>query len=397
MGMSASQARLIALTARMSDTEYEAQQINQQRLILANKMNEVQEMLVNMDVPTPPSKIDYAIDNFTGKLEGSKVSVRRNSKGKLTAYVKTSGSVVKTTSGTNGGDLKIKLAKPAELPKPAGEKTGLIDDLDNEIQAYTTDQIGSMCQKYYVLDNGTPRHLKESDFIDGVLQYSESELLETNEKNGTEYTIASSSTSGNVTSADGKKTGSVSTIPEAMEDNSDLKNAFEALKHSNPEYSEDELRKLYSLVTYGDGTYAFVRTKDYTNGDGQVLIFEVSPNGDFDEELGDNYEITYSNTGNVNGLRNKATGETTLLTSEQAFDENAYEEATAEYKYKKVIYDQEQNKYNKQTSIYQRQDKMLELKLTRLDNERNALNTEIEAVKKVIQDAIDRGFKTFSG
>ena len=40
---------------------------------------------------------------------------------------------------------------------------------------------------------------------------------------------------------------------------------------------------------------------------------------------------------------------------------------------------------------------MLEMKLTRLDNERNALNTEIEAVKKVIQDAIDRGFKTFSG
>ena len=41
--------------------------------------------------------------------------------------------------------------------------------------------------------------------------------------------------------------------------------------------------------------------------------------------------------------------------------------------------------------------KNLELKLTRLDNERNALNTELEAVKKVIDDAIEKGFKTFSG
>ena len=67
------------------------------------------------------------------------------------------------------------------------------------------------------------------------------------------------------------------------------------------------------------------------------------------------------------------------------------------YNIEKAMYDQEQNELNKKTSIYQRQDKQLELKLTRLDSERNALNTELEAVKKVIQDAIDKGFKTFSG
>ena len=45
----------------------------------------------------------------------------------------------------------------------------------------------------------------------------------------------------------------------------------------------------------------------------------------------------------------------------------------------------------------QLEDKKLDLKLKRLDTERNALNTEIDAVKKVIQDATDHGFKTFSG
>ena len=61
------------------------------------------------------------------------------------------------------------------------------------------------------------------------------------------------------------------------------------------------------------------------------------------------------------------------------------------------MYDKKQEEINKQTEIIQQEDKNLELKLTRLDNERNAVNTEIEAVKKVIQDNIDKSYKTFSG
>ena len=34
--------------------------------------------------------------------------------------------------------------------------------------------------------------------------------------------------------------------------------------------------------------------------------------------------------------------------------------------------------------------------LTRLDNERNAVNTEMEAVKKVVSDNIEKSYKTFS-
>ena len=32
-----------------------------------------------------------------------------------------------------------------------------------------------------------------------------------------------------------------------------------------------------------------------------------------------------------------------------------------------------------------------------LDNERKAVDTELDAVKKVIQDNIDKSFKTFNG
>ena len=60
-------------------------------------------------------------------------------------------------------------------------------------------------------------------------------------------------------------------------------------------------------------------------------------------------------------------------------------------------HDKKQQEINAKTSIVQQQDKNLELKLTRLDNERNAVNTEIEAVKKVVSDNIEKSYKTFSG
>ena len=90
-------------------------------------------------------------------------------------------------------------------------------------------------------------------------------------------------------------------------------------------------------------------------------------------------------------------GETVTMHVEQVVDEVKYDKEMNKYNIAKIEYDQEVNELNKQTSLYQRQDKQLELKLTRLDTERNALNTEIDSVKKVIQDATESGFKTFSG
>lgn len=72
MGMSASQARLIQLTARMSDLELEGQQINQQRLNLANQSAAIQEEALRMDVPTAPSVYDYPVTSYTGKTNSGK-------------------------------------------------------------------------------------------------------------------------------------------------------------------------------------------------------------------------------------------------------------------------------------------------------------------------------------
>ncbi|MBR1425431.1 hypothetical protein IJ579_07715 [bacterium] len=60
MGMAATQARFLSLTARKSNVEFQGQQINQQRTTLSNESASYYSTLCNLVVPTPPS-----IDNYT--------------------------------------------------------------------------------------------------------------------------------------------------------------------------------------------------------------------------------------------------------------------------------------------------------------------------------------------
>ena len=65
MGMAASQARFLGLTARKSNVEYEGQQINQQRTTLANQSANYYNDLLGMSVPTPPSVDSYTKTVYT--------------------------------------------------------------------------------------------------------------------------------------------------------------------------------------------------------------------------------------------------------------------------------------------------------------------------------------------
>ncbi|MDR1167300.1 MAG: hypothetical protein LBK53_00210 [Heliobacteriaceae bacterium] len=59
MGMAASQARFLGLTARKTNVEYEGQQINQQRTALGNQSANYYNQMLGMSVPIPPSVDDY--------------------------------------------------------------------------------------------------------------------------------------------------------------------------------------------------------------------------------------------------------------------------------------------------------------------------------------------------
>ena len=65
MGMAASQARYLALTARKSNTEYEGQQINQERVVLANRTADLFNQMLTISVPTCPDSSDYTTIQYS--------------------------------------------------------------------------------------------------------------------------------------------------------------------------------------------------------------------------------------------------------------------------------------------------------------------------------------------
>ena len=65
MGMAASQARYLALTARKSNVEFQGQQVNQQRTLLAIEQGELFSELTKLKNPIPPSSLDYQYDDYT--------------------------------------------------------------------------------------------------------------------------------------------------------------------------------------------------------------------------------------------------------------------------------------------------------------------------------------------
>jgi len=77
-------------------------------------------------------------------------------------------------------------------------------------------------------------------------------------------------------------------------------------------------------------------------------------------------------------------------------DDTAYQTAYAVYETNKATYDAQIANYNARSSVIQEEDRTLELLLKQLDSEQEALQTEMESVKKVIDKNIDSTFKTFA-
>ena len=88
---------------------------------------------------------------------------------------------------------------------------------------------------------------------------------------------------------------------------------------------------------------------------------------------------------------------TYTLNMETVTDDVAYQDAMNQYYYENAKYDKMVQDINAKTSIIQQEDQQLELRLKQLDTEQSALSTEMEAVKKVVDDNVESSFKTFGG
>ena len=189
---------------------------------------------------------------------------------------------------------------------------------------------------------------------------------------------------------------------------------------------EEEKEYLAQLQQkYGDGDYLVRYVQNTTNGVWKPMFTKVndltSPNTVYNEETGTSLSTirTYSvgsaeETREIKGvtarLEQDSTGRiinitlnadnpeesvTYAVTTTTVTDQDKYNDAMNQYEYDKYQYDNMIQEINAKIEIVQAEDKNLELRLKQLDTEHNAIQTEMDAVQKVIQKNTESTFKTF--
>lgn len=338
MGLAASQARFLGLTARKSNVEYQVQQINQHRTALSNEVLGLYNEYNRLDVPTPPSINDY--NKTTYKLDSTYEDYEIS-------------SFTKILDGEYKGYYDVVLSYEEDIPAAytyTAHHATITADTDDF--SYVSFQLGADTY-FYEKDNVKSNITKITDNYDnydGLRVIMNKYGLQ----DGTFYMFKKGDTY------------------YYTSENSLATTEYE---------SEKDGRKILS-----DADYAF----DYKAI--QKETKEITAKG----------AISQTSNGRLSSIQIVQCEEdpdlvnhTYQVTASSYEDQLAYQEAMNEYNYKKDIYEKEVQTINNKTKTLQQEDRDLELQLNQLDTEQNALSTEMDSVSKVIEDTIESVFKTF--
>lgn len=361
MGMAASQARFLSLTARKTNVEFEGQQINQQRTSLSNESSNYYNRLCNMVVPTPPSSEDFSKTTYTFTDGAEKNTINsliaqpngwyilNYTQSYETESVVSNGTSIVNRQQTETGESYYIGATRLRKMNEKDIETLTVDSEEVKQDSYLRTLEPSQLKDLLMLEQQymgmlSTKYQDENWYVRYQLNsgsntyepvfYSETQLMSADysEKTGASLTGVKSYVYGNTT--------------ETRE-----------IKNAKARVEQDSSGRYMSIVIYE------------TNADGSVKI-----NPSTGKEMYTEYQLTA----------------TTMN------DDRAYNDAMNQYAYNKALYDQEINSINSKIEIVQAQDKDLELRLKQLDTEQNAISQELEAVKKVITKNVELSFKTFN-
>ena len=378
MGMSASQARFLSLTARKTNVEYEGQQINQQRTTLSNESSNYYSQLTSMAVPVPPSTADYTKVTYTfadGTEKNTVTSLVATKDTKSTGvymlnYVQEIPSNNMIVSGTNivtkigsGDDAKYYIGT-VELQNAIEKAT--VDALKEEDFENNPDGSMSPTKKTYV-DRLTAAGIP----YEVAVQYSGSEIINKLKVEAQYKAMATEKYATDDWKVRYVKNPATGSYDAVLYSTKELENA---------DYNEKTGASLSGIKMYAFGETTESReiknahAKVEQDATGRYIALFIYDDYEKDKESGTRYELT--------------------TTTES--DDAAYNDAMNQYYYDKAQYDQKVQEVNAKIEIIQVQDKNLELKLKQLDTEQNAISTEMDAVKKVISKNVESSFKTFN-
>ena len=401
MGMSATQARYLSLIAQQSNLEYQGQQINQERSVLSQQVSELYNSLLNLQVPTPPSTTEFTKVEYQGSMGATnfRIPISNIKPGK-------DGKYCVTLEETSYGD-SLSLNKGHSMVSE-----GVVEINARPATVADLNTTGVNLDRTFVLNaDGTVRPLEKDEYEtkDGKTTIKDAtlnvvvvdaEAPDTYPIQGTDegkriagskcYTIEGARTAGLITEEE-------------------YAGFIKAIENSFPETGKNAY-KPEDFYTFEDsnGNWHFALKEDVDSKDGTTLTYDYIPNGKFTEyTTSDECQLTFeAGSGRITAIQipnyDKTTGEIlsyteVALEAVTVTDELAYDEAANQFKYEQYEYDRQQQEINAKTEVIQQQDRNLELKLQRLDTQRQQITTEIDALEKVLKENIESSYKTFSG
>ena len=390
MGMAASQARFLGLTARKTNTEYEGQQINQQRTTLSNQSANYYNQLLGMTVPVPPSVSDYTKTVYTftdGALDNSINSLIATKDGKY---------IVSYTS-TWINDFSVIASNPV---------------------LYTRVDDGAGSYDYYV---GAKQLRKLDDFAKTSYTVKNKSTGVTTvgypNKDGKLYTGYDAKTgqgTGTVIDTDNCEvsqnfkdeylsTLSISQVGQLITDELEYKQLLTDKYGASVDgwmvrYVQNTSTGTWSPFFANKDILESAKYSDTGVSQSAIKTYTVGSAKETEEIKGVEARLEQDATGRIINitLRPDQPDEVTYsVTTNTNTDQAKYQDAMNQYEYDKHEYDQSIQEINAKIEIIQSEDKNLELRLKQLDTEQEAIQTEMDAVQKVIEKNTESTFKTF--
>ncbi len=418
MGMAASQARYLGLTARKTNVEYEGQQVNQARTALANQSANTFNELLALEVPTAPSTQDYTtlqysyedgaysevitdMSELVNDPDGYNYLVTHYHYADVFTGVQNTRpnpQVSMTTDGVRNTVTRTDVTYDAASNTYTinGYQASQYDPLD----ALQSDNFDRICQEYPDLANEDPNNIFTYTDDDNIIHFATKSDLDAavaGTADANEYHIET----------DVPKYVGNCELTEYDANDPVLKAAYDEICRQFPDSAfanaaEDEIYTYeYQGRTYfactEDLRNAAISAPDMTrptenqNPLTQYYAEDISTKIERQEKA----FIDVDENGRPYSIRFENSTAVLPLNTETITDEDAYNDAMNQYNYDMQVYEKAIADINAKTEKIQQQDRTLELRLRQLDTEQEALQTEMEAVKKVIEKNIESTFKTF--
>lgn len=413
MGMAASQARWLALTARKTNVEYEGQQVNQARTALAMKSANTFNELLALEVPTAPSTQDFTTLEYTyqdGNITEtiSDMSLLENDPDYN--YMVTHFHYADIYTGIKNQLINPQVMMGSNAVKEY-EKATVRQTVDG---GYTVN--GTAVQKFeYVA--GT-ESAKAYDTLLG--NYPELGKLQDslmvyvsggNTHFATTTDLDAAVLNGNLASYyikdDIPKYVGNSILRSYDPGDTVDKAAYDQIcrDQADSNFSKADVTDIYKWTFQGQTRYACLEDlkKAYDSAPNPAtptenqdkLTYFIAQDLNTKVERQEKAIIDINEEGRIQSIMYEDSSAKYAVSTATKTDTAAYDDAMNQYHYDMEVYEKRIQDINAKTEKIQEQDRTLELRLRQLDTEQEALQTEMEAVQKVIQKNIESTFKTF--